>query len=124
MLLLDEPFAAIDAKVRKELRHWLKDMIEQVGITSVFVTHDQEEAVEVADELIITNEGCVEQVGTPIDIYKNPQTSFVAQFIGESVIPASRRRSQCSNPAGIREGDCGWPGTRVSKYLYERCNTA
>ena len=86
VLLLDEPFAAIDAKVRKELRHWLKDMIEQVGITSVFVTHDQEEAVEVADELIITNEGCVEQVGTPIDIYKNPQTSFVAQFIGESVI--------------------------------------
>ena len=82
VLLLDEPFAAIDAKVRKELRHWLKDMIEQVGITSVFVTHDQEEAVEVADELIITNEGCVEQVGTPIDIYKNPQTSFVAQFIG------------------------------------------
>lgn len=86
VLLLDEPFAAIDAKVRKELRRWLKDMIEQVGITSVFVTHDQEEAVEVADELIITNEGCVEQVGTPIDIYKNPQTPFVAQFIGESVM--------------------------------------
>ncbi|MDY2626817.1 MAG: ABC transporter ATP-binding protein [Lachnospiraceae bacterium] len=86
VLLLDEPFAAIDAKVRKELRRWLKDMIEQVGITSIFVTHDQEEAVEVADELIITNEGRVEQIGTPVDIYKNPKTPFVAQFIGESVI--------------------------------------
>lgn len=86
LLLLDEPFAAIDAKVRKELRRWLKEMIEKVGITSVFVTHDQEEAVDVADELIITNEGRVEQVGSPVDIYKNPQTPFVAQFIGESVI--------------------------------------
>lgn len=86
VLLLDEPFAAIDAKVRKELRRWLKDMIEKLGITSIFVTHDQEEAVEVADELIITNQGRVEQMGTPVDIYRNPKTAFVAQFIGESVI--------------------------------------
>lgn len=86
VLLLDEPFAAIDAKVRKDLRRWLKDMIEHVGITSVFVTHDQDEAVEVADELIITNEGRVEQIGTPVEIYRNPQTPFVAQFIGESVV--------------------------------------
>lgn len=86
VLLLDEPFAAIDAKVRKELRRWLKDMIEQVGITSIFVTHDQDEAVEVADELIITNEGRVEQIGTPVDVYRNPKTPFVAQFIGESVL--------------------------------------
>jgi sulfate transport system ATP-binding protein len=86
VLLLDEPFAAIDAKVRKELRRWLKDMIEQVGITSIFVTHDQDEAVEVADEIIITNQGRVEQTGTPIDIYQNPKTPFVAQFIGESVL--------------------------------------
>lgn len=86
MLLLDEPFAAIDAKVRKELRRWLKDMIEKLGITSIFVTHDQDEAVEVADELIITNQGRVEQMGTPVDIYRNPKTAFVAQFIGESII--------------------------------------
>ncbi|MCD8356966.1 MAG: sulfate ABC transporter ATP-binding protein [Clostridia bacterium] len=86
VLLLDEPFAAIDAKVRKELRRWLKEMIEQVGITSIFVTHDQDEAVEVADEIIVTNEGRVEQMGTPIEIYKNPKTPFVAQFIGESVL--------------------------------------
>ena len=86
LLLLDEPFAAIDAKVRKELRQWLKAMIRKVGITSIFVTHDQDEAVEVADEIIITNLGKVEQMGSPLDIYKNPRTPFVAQFIGESSI--------------------------------------
>ncbi|MCD7982193.1 MAG: ATP-binding cassette domain-containing protein [Clostridiales bacterium] len=86
LLLLDEPFAAIDAKVRKELRSWLKNMIAQVGITSIFVTHDQEEAVEVADEILIINEGRLEQKGTPIDIYEKPQTPFVAQFIGTSSI--------------------------------------
>jgi len=86
LLLLDEPFAAIDAKVRKELRVWLKQMIARVGITSIFVTHDQEEAVEVADEIIIINEGRLEQKGNPIDIYKNPRTPFVAQFIGTSAV--------------------------------------
>lgn len=86
LLLLDEPFAAIDAKVRKELRTWLKDMIEKIGITSIFVTHDQDEAVEVADEIIVTNQGRVEQIGTPTEIYKNPKTPFVAKFIGESAV--------------------------------------
>lgn len=86
LLLLDEPFAAIDAKVRKELRAWLKEMIAKVGITSIFVTHDQDEAVEVADEIIIINEGRLEQKGTPIEIYKKPQTSFVSQFIGTSSV--------------------------------------
>lgn len=84
LLLLDEPFAAIDAKVRKELRSWLKDMIEKLGITSIFVTHDQEEAIEVADEIIITNRGRVEQIGTPLEIYRNPQTAFTASFFGET----------------------------------------
>ncbi|GAA4878213.1 hypothetical protein GCM10023310_67830 [Paenibacillus vulneris] len=84
LLLLDEPFAAIDAKVRKELRTWLKDMINRVGITTIFVTHDQEEAVEVADQIMIINQGALEQKGTPIDIYQNPETPFVAGFIGES----------------------------------------
>lgn len=86
VLLLDEPFAAIDAKVRKELRRWLKEMVEKVGITSIFVTHDQDEAVEVADEILVTNAGRVEQMGIPMEIYRNPQTPFVAQFIGESVL--------------------------------------
>ena len=81
LLLLDEPFAAIDAKVRRELRTWLRNMIERVGITSIFVTHDQEEAMEVADTVIITNQGMVEQIGTPEDICLHPQTDFVADFI-------------------------------------------
>ncbi|MCH3973409.1 MAG: ABC transporter ATP-binding protein [Oscillospiraceae bacterium] len=85
LLLLDEPFAAIDAKVRTELRTWLKETIHKVGITSIFVTHDQDEAVEVADEIIVTSHGRVEQAGTPMDIYKNPKTRFVASFIGEAI---------------------------------------
>jgi sulfate transport system ATP-binding protein len=84
LLLLDEPFAAIDAKVRQELRSWLKEMIEKLGVTSIFVTHDQDEAIEVADEIIITNKGRIEQVGTPFDIYQNPKTAFTASFFGQT----------------------------------------
>ena len=81
LLLLDEPFAAIDAKVRRELRTWLRNMIEKVGITSIFVTHDQEESMEVADTVIITNQGKIEQIGTPEDICLHPETDFVTEFI-------------------------------------------
>lgn len=81
LLLLDEPFAAIDAKVRRELRTWLREMIERVGVTSIFVTHDQEEAMEVADMVIITNQGRVEQIGSPEEICLHPQTDFVKDFI-------------------------------------------
>jgi sulfate transport system ATP-binding protein len=86
LLLLDEPFAAIDAKVRHELRNWLKEMITKVGVTSIFVTHDQDEAIEIADEIIIVNKGRIEQKGSPVEIYKNPKTPFVAQFIGQSTV--------------------------------------
>ena len=86
LLLLDEPFAAIDAKVRQELRTWLRRTIDKIGITSIFVTHDQDEAIEVADEIVITNLGKVEQVGDPVDIYLHPKTSFTARFIGKSSI--------------------------------------
>jgi sulfate transport system ATP-binding protein len=85
LLLLDEPFAAIDAKVRQELRTWLREMIDQLGITSIFVTHDQEEAIEVADEIIITNKGRIEQIGTPQDIYRQPKTAFSAEFMGQPI---------------------------------------
>jgi sulfate transport system ATP-binding protein len=85
ILLLDEPFAAIDAKVRLELRTWLRNMINRIGITSIFVTHDQDEAIEVADEIIVTNLGRVEQVGTPPELYTNPATPFVVNFIGNSI---------------------------------------
>ncbi|MDO7907320.1 sulfate ABC transporter ATP-binding protein [Paenibacillus sp. JX-17] len=86
LLLLDEPFAAIDAKIRQELRTWLRELIERVGITSIFVTHDQEEAIEVADEIMIINQGRLEQKGTPWEIYKQPKTPFVATFVGESTV--------------------------------------
>ena len=82
LLLLDEPFAAIDAKVRQELRKWLKDMIHKLGVTGIFVTHDQDEAIEVSDEIIITNQGRIEQVGTPVEIYRHPTTSFTSSFFG------------------------------------------
>jgi sulfate transport system ATP-binding protein len=86
LLLLDEPFAAIDAKVRKELRSWLRGMITRLGITSIFVTHDQAEAIEVADVVIITNRGSVEQSGPPVELYRSPSTPFVARFVGESTV--------------------------------------
>ncbi|SKB84829.1 sulfate transport system ATP-binding protein [Lachnospiraceae bacterium] len=86
ILLLDEPFAAIDAKVRLELRTWLKEMITKIGITSIFVTHDQDEAIEVADEIIVTNQGRVEQSGTPQELYSRPKTEFVAKFLGNSTV--------------------------------------
>ena len=86
VLLLDEPFAAIDAKIRQELRSWLKEMIEKLGITSIFVTHDQDEAIEVADEIIITNAGRLEQKGTPVEVYRNPETAFTASFFGQPSI--------------------------------------
>ena len=85
LLLLDEPFAAIDAKVRQELRNWLRETIDKVGITSIFVTHDQEEAIEVADEIIVTNKGRIEQIGSPKEIYSNPKTAFVAKFMGNPI---------------------------------------
>ena len=91
LLLLDEPFAAIDAKLRLELRSWLRQMIHQVGVTSIFVTHDQEEALDVADSIVVTNRGRVEQSGSPQEIYGDPRTAFVARFLGQSVEVAEAR---------------------------------
>lgn len=84
LLLLDEPFAAIDAKVRQELRSWLRETITKLGITSIFVTHDQDEAIEVADKIIVTNKGRIEQIGTPLEVYQTPETAFAAQFFGHA----------------------------------------
>ena len=82
VLLLDEPFGALDAKVRKELRRWLRNLHDEIQLTSVFVTHDQEEALEVADRVVVFNHGKIEQIGAPSDIYDHPATPFVNQFIG------------------------------------------
>lgn len=82
VLLLDEPFGALDAKVRKELRRWLRKLHDEYPITSVFVTHDQEEALDVANRIVILNEGKIEQVGTPEEVYDNPANPFVYHFLG------------------------------------------
>lgn len=82
VLLLDEPFGALDAKVRKELRAWLRRLHDEFHVTSVFVTHDQEEAMEVSDEIVIMNEGRIEQIGSPATVYDNPASAFVMSFIG------------------------------------------
>ncbi|MBD2438097.1 TOBE-like domain-containing protein [Nostoc sp. FACHB-110] len=92
ILLLDEPFGALDAKVRKDLRIWLRHLHDEVNVTTVFVTHDQEEAMEVSDEVVVMNKGRVEQVGSPAEIYDNPASSFVMSFIGPvNVLPNTAR---------------------------------
>ena len=103
ILLLDEPFAAIDAKVRLELRSWLRQMITKLNITSIFVTHDQDEAIEVADEIIVTNQGRVEQTGTPQELYKNPATPFVAQFIGQSTEVSNFDEFKCFEKEDVNQ---------------------
>ncbi|MTJ49978.1 TOBE-like domain-containing protein [Dolichospermum sp. UHCC 0259] len=97
VLLLDEPFGALDAKVRKDLRAWLRRLHDEVHVTTVFVTHDQEEAMEVADEIVVMNKGKVEQVGTPAQIYDHPASAFVMSFIGPvNVLPSSAKIFQSS----------------------------
>ncbi|MCM0592639.1 MAG: sulfate/molybdate ABC transporter ATP-binding protein [Gloeotrichia echinulata IR180] len=97
VLLLDEPFGALDAKVRKDLRAWLRRLHDEVHVTTVFVTHDQEEAMEVSDEIVVMNQGRVEQVGTPAQIYDRPASAFVMSFIGPvNVLPSSSKIFQTS----------------------------
>jgi sulfate/thiosulfate transport system ATP-binding protein len=83
LLLLDEPFGSLDAKVRKELRQWLRQLHDQLDFTSLFVTHDQEEALELADRVVVMNEGRIEQVGSPKEIYERPANPFVCEFLGD-----------------------------------------
>jgi sulfate transport system ATP-binding protein len=82
VLLLDEPFGALDAKVRKDLRRWLREFHDSIGVTTVFVTHDQEEALELADEVVVMRNARVEQVGAPQEIYDRPRSPFVYEFLG------------------------------------------
>ena len=86
ILLLDEPFGALDAKVRKELRQWLRSLHSEIHVTSIFVTHDQEEALEVANRVVVMDKGHIEQIGTPGEVYDHPATAFVHGFIGESIV--------------------------------------
>ena len=100
VLLLDEPFGALDAKVRKELRRWLRRLHDEVHLTSVFVTHDQEEAMEVADRIVVMNAGRIEQQGTPDEVYDHPATPFVLQFLGDVNLIHGRFDHAPGSPAG------------------------
>ena len=100
ILLLDEPFGALDTKVRKELRRWLRRLHDELHVTSVFVTHDQEEALEVADRVVVMNKGNIEQVGSPDDVYANPASPFVYQFIGNVNLFHSRTHSLWTQQQG------------------------
>ncbi len=103
VLLLDEPFGALDAKVRKELRRWLRHLHDEIHVTSVFVTHDQEEALEVADRVVVLDKGRIEQAGTPEQVYEQPTNAFVHDFIGDSI----------SLPVAIEGGVVHFAGQRL-----------
>ena len=114
VLLLDEPFGALDAKVRKELRQWLRRLHDEVHVTTIFVTHDQEEAMDVAEQIVVVNDGKVEQTGPPRDLYEHPQTEFVMSFIG----PVNRL-----GPAFVRPHDVEIshaPGENTDEAMIER----
>jgi sulfate transport system ATP-binding protein len=106
VLLLDEPFGALDAKVRKDLRRWLREIHERTGQTTIFVTHDQDEALELADRVAILNDGSLEQVGDPGEVYDDPASPFVMNFVGETAqIPVTMRDGDAwfgEEPTGFR----------------------
>jgi len=101
VLLLDEPFGALDAKVRKELRRWLRRLHDELHVTSIFVTHDQEEALEVADRIVLMNHGQVEQVGAPAEVYQHPATPFVYGFLGNVNLFHGRVHEGVLNAGGV-----------------------
>jgi sulfate transport system ATP-binding protein len=103
VLLLDEPFGALDAKVRKELRRWLRELHDRTGHTTLFVTHDQEEALELADRVAILNEGRIEQIGTGDDLYVRPASEFVHRFVGDSL----------ELPVSLRDGEAWFEGKSI-----------
>jgi sulfate transport system ATP-binding protein len=109
VLLLDEPFGALDTKVRKELRRWLRRLHDEMHISSVFVTHDQEEALEVADRVVVMNQGRIEQIGSPDEVYSSPASPFVYQFLGNVNVFHSRVHGAWAE-VGVRSvRRCGVP---------------
>ncbi|MFM2397811.1 MAG: hypothetical protein RLZZ144_1061, partial [Pseudomonadota bacterium] len=100
ILLLDEPFGALDTQVRKELRRWLRRLHDELHVTSVFVTHDQEEALEVADRIVVMNKGKIEQIGSPDEVYAKPASPFVYQFIGDVNLFHSREHAAWTSQTG------------------------
>lgn len=115
VLLLDEPFGALDAKVRKELRRWLRRLHDEINVTSVFVTHDQEEALEVADRVVVMNEGRIEQVGTSEEVYNHPANPFVYNFLGD--VNLFHGRVQDGQPYIVQPGDAETTGEGAKSAL-------
>jgi sulfate transport system ATP-binding protein len=117
VLLLDEPFGALDAKVRKELRDWLRRLHDEVHTTTIFVTHDQEEALEVADEIVVINNGRVEQVGSPDDLYDKPANDFVMRFLGETTDLGGQTVRPHDIEVAMAPGTLGAVGGTVTRIL-------
>jgi len=118
VLLLDEPFGALDAVVRRDLRRWLRQLHEEMNITTLFVTHDQEEAFDLADRVVIMNAGKICQEGTPIEIYRTPANAFVHEFLGESnILPAAVRDGVVYADAGFVIGAAAAPDGKVTGYI-------
>jgi len=110
VLLLDEPFGALDAQVRKELRDWLRKLHDEVNVTTIFVTHDQEEALEVSDEIVVINNGRIEQTGSPTELYDHPANDFVMGFLG----PVTRLDGRLIRPHDIEVLREATPGTTAA----------
>ncbi|WP_462410999.1 sulfate/molybdate ABC transporter ATP-binding protein [Neobacillus sp. Marseille-QA0830] len=109
VLLLDEPFGALDAKVRQELRHWLREIHQKLNITTVFVTHDQEEALEMADTIVVMNKGMVEQIGSPEEVYHHPANAFVYSFLGRvNEISGSALSDNTERVTDLENGTVGY----------------
>jgi len=117
VLLLDEPFGALDAKVRKELRDWLRRLHDEVHTTTIFVTHDQEEALEVADEIVVINDGRVEQIGAPDTLYDAPANDFVMRFLGETTDLGDRTVRPHDIDVSLSPGDLGAVSGTVTRIL-------
>jgi sulfate transport system ATP-binding protein len=117
VLLLDEPFGALDAKVRKELRDWLRRLHDEVHTTTIFVTHDQEEALEVADEIVVINDGRVEQIGAPDQLYDAPANDFVMRFLGETTDLAGQTVRPHDIEVSMQPGILGATGGTVTRIL-------
>jgi sulfate transport system ATP-binding protein len=120
VLLLDEPFGALDAKVRQELRQWMRKLHEEIHVTSIFVTHDQEEAMELADRIVVMSDGRIEQIGSTDDLYERPASPFVFDFLGDTnVLPAEVRGRKVWLPGADQPiaTDSISPGGRVHVYV-------
>ena len=120
ILLLDEPFGALDAKVRKDLRRWLREVHDRTGLTSIFVTHDQEEALDLADRVVVMDHGIIEQVDTPEMVWERPATAFVCDFLGGANRVSARAMGDVSDVGGVRRCEIGSVGAGQTSRIVAR----